>query len=88
MPGGCWESCAHWNPKTPIHPEKGTTGEIQSYKEITLRMAPIKPEEIACMANDGLRAGKLFRGFRGAAPIDMEAPIALMTAFPDLLMDM
>lgn len=62
----------------------GGTG-VEIYKDIALRMAPIKPEEVACMAN-GLKAGKLLRGFRGAAPIDMDALIALMTAFSDLLM--
>jgi succinyl-CoA synthetase beta subunit len=62
----------------------GGTG-VEIYKDIALRMAPIKPEEVPCMV-DRLKAGKLLQGYRGAPPIDMEALIALMTAFSGLLM--
>jgi acetate---CoA ligase (ADP-forming) subunit beta len=62
----------------------GGTG-VEIYKDIALRMAPIKPREVPCMV-DHLKAGELLQGFRGAAPIDMQALIALMTAFSGLLM--
>lgn len=62
----------------------GGTG-VEIYKDVALRMAPIKPREVPCMV-DRLKAGKLLQGFRGAAPIDMKALIALMIAFSGLLM--
>lgn len=62
----------------------GGTG-VEIYKDTALRMAPIKPEEVACMVNS-LRAGELFRGYRGKAAIDMESLIEVMTGFSGLLM--
>jgi succinyl-CoA synthetase beta subunit len=62
----------------------GGTG-VEIYKDTALRMAPIKPEEVACMVNS-LRAGELFHGYRGTAAIDMESLIEVMTGFSGLLM--
>ncbi len=62
----------------------GGTG-VEIYKDTALRMAPIRPEEVACMINS-LRAGELFHGFRGGAAIDMQALIKVMVAFSGLIM--
>lgn len=62
----------------------GGTG-VEIYKDTALRMAPIQEQDVIAMV-DCLTAGKVLRGFRGKAGIDMDALIRLMISFSDLLM--
>lgn len=62
----------------------GGTG-VEIYKDTALRMAPIQESDVFSMV-DSLTAGKVLRGFRGKAGIDMDALVRLMIAFSDLLM--
>lgn len=57
---------------------------VEIYKDTALRMAPIHKKDVISMVNC-LTAGKLLKGFRGDAGIDMDALIELMTSFSDLL---
>ena len=58
---------------------------VEIYKDRTLRMAPIQQRDVLSMAHS-LTAGRLLSGFRGESPIDMQALVALMTAFSKLLL--
>jgi succinyl-CoA synthetase beta subunit len=61
----------------------GTSVEI--YKDTSIRMAPLVPEDVAAMVH-GLRAHQLLEGYRGTAPISRQALIALLMAFSGLVM--
>lgn len=56
----------------------GTMAEI--YGDAALRMAPIAEGDVLSMV-DNLKGKALFRGYRGAKPVDMEAFTTLVTAF-------
>jgi acyl-CoA synthetase (NDP forming) len=62
----------------------GTSVEI--YKDTSIRMAPLVPEDVEAMVH-GLRAHKLLEGYRGAAPINQQALTALLMAFSAFVMD-
>ena len=62
----------------------GTSVEI--YKDTSIRMAPLVPEDVAAMVH-GLRAHQLLEGYRGSAPINTQALIAMLMAFSGLVMD-
>jgi succinyl-CoA synthetase beta subunit len=62
----------------------GTSVEI--YKDTSIRMAPLVPQDVASMVH-GLRAHQLLEGYRGAAPINGQSLIALLMAFSGFVMD-
>ena len=64
----------------------GGTG-VEIYQDTTIRMAPLKPYDARCMIN-GLKAGSLLQGYRGADPIHMEELIHLMVTVSNLVMDL
>jgi acyl-CoA synthetase (NDP forming) len=63
----------------------GGTG-VEIYKDTTLRMAPLRPEDIGPMIK-GLKAHKLLEGYRGAKPVDMEALTRLLVKFSEFVME-
>ena len=64
----------------------GGTG-VEIYRDIGLRMAPLKAEDVAYMVR-ALKAHKLLEGYRGSEPIDMSELARTMIAFSDLVMDL
>lgn len=62
----------------------GTSVEI--YQDVSLRMAPLEPRDVAQMAGH-LRGRKLLEGYRGSEPISMENLTAAMLAFSRFVMD-
>jgi acyl-CoA synthetase (NDP forming) len=62
----------------------GTSVEI--YKDTSIRMAPLKPEDVEAMVH-GLRAHQLLEGYRGSAPINRQALTDLLMAFSNLVME-
>jgi acetate---CoA ligase (ADP-forming) subunit beta len=62
----------------------GGTG-VEIYKDTSLRMAPITPEDALSMLK-GLKAHRLFEGYRGAEPINQDALTRMLMAFSHLLM--
>lgn len=78
--GGKWD--AQFGPVVLLG--MGGTG-VEIYKDTALRMAPVQEKDVVSMVN-ALTAGKVLQGFRGSAGIDMQALIALMISFSDLLM--
>ncbi len=62
----------------------GGTG-VEIYQDVSLRMAPILPEDVESMVR-GLKAHRLFEGYRGTEVINMEALIRLLMAFSGLIM--
>jgi len=63
----------------------GGTG-VEIYKDVTMRMAPLKESDVRSMIS-GLRAHRLLEGFRGRPPIGMEALTRTLLDFSDLVMD-
>jgi succinyl-CoA synthetase beta subunit len=64
----------------------GGTG-VEIYRDITMRMAPIRQKELESMVR-GLKAHQLLEGYRGSAPINMRELTRTMIAFSDLVMDL
>ncbi len=64
----------------------GGTG-VEIYKDTTLRMAPIGPEDVISMLNS-LKAHRLLEGYRGAEPISLEELTRNLGAFSSLMMDL
>jgi succinyl-CoA synthetase beta subunit len=62
----------------------GGTG-VEIYKDTSLRMAPITPEDALSMLK-GLKAHRLFEGYRGAEPINQDALTRMLMAFSQLIM--
>jgi acetate---CoA ligase (ADP-forming) subunit beta len=62
----------------------GTSVEI--YKDTRIRIAPLAPTDVDAMVH-GLRAHQLLEGYRGTAPINMQALTAMLMAFSGLVMD-
>jgi acyl-CoA synthetase (NDP forming) len=60
---------------------------VEIYKDVTLRMAPLKTCDADHMIN-GLVAQKLLTGYRGAEPINMEALKNTLINFSKLMMDL
>lgn len=63
----------------------GTAVEI--YKDVALRMIPVREEDIRSMVA-GLKAHQLLNGYRGADPVDMEKLSGLLMNFSALVMDL
>jgi len=63
----------------------GGTG-VEVYRDVTMRMAPLKPEDVTSMVR-ALKAHQLLEGYRGSEPISMTELTRTMVAFSDLVMD-
>jgi hypothetical protein len=59
----------------PVNPRGGSlsggTG-VEIYRDMVLRMAPLKPTDIESMIK-GLKAHQLLEGYRGAEPVNLQA---------------
>jgi len=64
----------------------GGTG-VEIYRDITMRMAPLKAKDITSMVR-ALKAHQLLEGYRGSEPISMSELTRTMVAFSDLVMDL
>jgi acyl-CoA synthetase (NDP forming) len=64
----------------------GGTG-VEIYRDVTMRMAPLKPEDATSMVR-ALKAHQLLEGYRGSEPISMSELTRTMVAFSDLVMDL
>jgi len=64
----------------------GGTG-VEIYKDVTLRMAPLAPQDIDSMIRC-LKAHSLLEGFRGSKPVNLRELKRLLTTFSDLVMDL
>jgi len=60
---------------------------VEIYKDVSLRMAPLKATDADNMINE-LTAHRLLTGYRGAEPISMDALRKTMLHFSRLMMDM
>ena len=63
----------------------GTSVEI--YQDSVIRMAPLTERDVASMVK-GLRARPLLEGYRGSAPVRMEALTQALLAFSGVVMDL
>ncbi len=63
----------------------GTAVEI--YKDVALRMMPVREEDIRSMVSC-LKAHQLLEGYRGADPVDMEKLSGLLMNFSALVIDL
>ena len=64
----------------------GGTG-VEIYRDTTLRMAPLSPEDVTSMLRD-LKVTALLEGHRGSRPVHLEKLIRTLTAFSELVMDL
>jgi acyl-CoA synthetase (NDP forming) len=64
----------------------GGTG-VEIYKDVALRMAPLKERDVESMVKS-LKAHQLLEGYRGSEPVDLRALSRMMMLFSDMLMDM
>jgi hypothetical protein len=64
----------------------GGTG-VEVYRDVTMRMAPLKPEDVTSMVR-ALKAHQLLEGYRGSEPISMTELTRTMVAFSDLVMNL
>jgi len=60
---------------------------VEVYRDVTMRMAPLKPEDVTSMVR-ALKAHQLLEGYRGSEPISMSELTRTMIAFSDLVMDL
>ena len=63
----------------------GTAVEI--YKDTSLRLAPLKPNDVEEMIGK-LKAGPLLKGYRGTEPVNMDQLTKLLVDFSELVMDL
>jgi len=64
----------------------GGTG-VEIYRDITLRMAPLRSRDVESMIK-GLKAVQLLEGYRGSEPINLSELNRLLMAFSRLVMDL
>ncbi len=64
----------------------GGTG-VEIYRDITLRMAPLRKRDVESMVK-GLKAGRLLEGYRGSDPINMSELIRLLVTFSSLVIEL
>ena len=64
----------------------GGTG-VEIYHDVELRLAPLSEGDALDMI-EGLKAGKLLKGYRGTRPIDMKGLTELIVSFSNLVMDL
>jgi len=60
---------------------------VEIYKDVSLRMAPLKGKDVDCMVSE-LEAYKLLTGYRGSDAINMNALKKLLVNFSRLIMDL
>ena len=60
---------------------------VEIYKDVSLRMAPLKAKDADNMIS-GLTANRLLTGYRGAEPINMDALKKTLLNFSKLMMDL
>ncbi len=60
---------------------------VELYKDTAIRMAPLEPKDVRSMV-DGLTARRLFEGFRGSEPIDIDILSSLVVDFSHLAMEL
>lgn len=63
----------------------GTSVEI--YRDTSLRMAPLRPQDAEAMLKD-LKAHELLEGYRGSEPVNKQALVKMLLLFSGLVMDM
>jgi len=63
----------------------GTSAEI--YRDVSLRMAPLSPIDIASMIKC-LKAHELLEGYRGSDPINLDELVRTLQTFSALVMDL
>ncbi len=64
----------------------GGTG-VEIYQDTVIRMAPLEPKDVASMVT-GLEARRLLEGYRGGAPVNMDALSETLISFSELVMDL
>lgn len=64
----------------------GGTG-VEIYRDITLRMAPLRKGDAESMVK-GLKASRLLKGYRGSEPINLNELTRLLETFSELVMDL
>jgi hypothetical protein len=63
----------------------GTSVEI--YRDTSLRMAPLRPEDAQAMLK-GLKAHQLLEGYRGSEPVSVDGLTRTLLLFSDLVMEL
>jgi acyl-CoA synthetase (NDP forming) len=64
----------------------GGTG-VEIYRDISLRMAPLRERDVESMLRD-LKASRLLEGYRGGKPINRSELTRLLLTFSDLVMEL
>ena len=64
----------------------GGTG-VEIYRDIALRMAPLRQRDVESMVKD-LKAGRLLEGYRGSEPINIKKLTSLLLTFSGLVMEL
>jgi acyl-CoA synthetase (NDP forming) len=64
----------------------GGTG-VEIYRDVALRMAPLRSRDVESMIRD-LKAGRLLEGYRGSEPINLSELTRLVLTFSGLVMDL
>jgi len=62
----------------------GGTG-VEIYQDVSLRMAPVGPDDVASMIK-GLKAGRLLSGYRGGVVVDADELTRTMICFSEFVM--
>jgi acyl-CoA synthetase (NDP forming) len=60
---------------------------VEIYKDVSLRMAPLKSRDVDNMLGE-LAARKLLAGYRGAEPVNLAALKKTLLSFSRLMMDL
>ena len=60
---------------------------VEIYKDVALRMAPVKTRDVTSMVQE-LKAHKLLTGYRGSAPVNMQELRKSIITFSNLMMDL
>jgi acyl-CoA synthetase (NDP forming) len=63
----------------------GGTG-VEIYRDITMRMAPLKEKDVESMVRS-LKAHQLLEGYRGSEPVNLKELTRMLVAFSDLVME-
>jgi acyl-CoA synthetase (NDP forming) len=63
----------------------GGTG-VEIYRDITMRMAPLKEKDVESMVMS-LKAHQLLEGYRGSEPVNLKELTRMLVAFSDLVIE-